>query len=76
MHLATHTSGILVAVKKIDKASLKSRKIRETLAREITIHKKLKHQYIVRLYSTLEDAFFIYLIMEYVSKGNLFKLIR
>lgn len=76
MHLATHTSGILVAVKKIDKTSLKHRKIRETLAREIIIHKQLKHQYIVRLYSAIEDADFIYLIMEYINKGNLFTSIR
>jgi len=44
--------------------------------REVEIHKKLKHDNIIRLYASVEDEKFIYLILEYASKGNLFFLIR
>lgn len=69
-------SGIRVAVKKIDKVSLTSAKIRDTLKREIEIQKRLKHVNIVRLYTSLEDQNYIYLILEYVKQGNLFQIIR
>ena len=44
--------------------------------REVEIHKKLKHDNIIRLYTSLEDEKFIYLVLEYAAKGNLFYLIR
>jgi serine/threonine protein kinase len=65
-----------VAVKKIDKMSLANKKIKATLMREVEIHKKLKHDNIIRLYTSIEDDKFIYLILEYAAKGNLFYLIR
>ena len=75
--VATHKpSGIKVAVKMIDKLSLTSNKLRDTLRREIQIQKKLRHMNIVRFYTSLEDEKYIYLILEYVKQGNLFYLIR
>ena len=65
-----------VAVKKIDKSSLKTPKMKETLRREIQIQKQLKHVNIVRLDTSLEDDRYIYLILEYVKQGNLFFIIR
>jgi len=65
-----------VAVKKIEKASLTSSKIKETLIREIRIQKQMNHEYICRLYTSFEDKETIYLALEYASKGNLFYLIR
>lgn len=53
-----------------------NKKIEATLMREVEIHKKLKHDNIIRLYASVEDEKFIYLILEYASKGNLFFLIR
>ena len=44
--------------------------------REVQIHKKLKHENIIRLLTSIEDDKYIYLILEYASKGNLFFLIR
>lgn len=77
VQLAIHKdSGIQIAVKKIDKASLSSNKIKETLIREIRIQKQLNHEYICRLYTSFEDKTTIYLALEYASKGNLFYLIR
>ena len=54
--MAVHKpSGVKVAVKKLDKRMIKTPKMKETLRREIQIHKKLKHVNIVRMYADLED---------------------
>lgn len=63
-------------MKKIDKQSLANKKIRATLMREVEIHKTLRHENIIRLYTSTEDDKYIYLVLEYASKGNLFYLIR
>ena len=77
VQLAKHkATNVLIAVKKIEKASLTSSKIKETLIREIRIQKQLNHEYICRLYTSFEDKDTIYLSLEYASKGNLFYLIR
>jgi serine/threonine protein kinase len=77
VELAKHRrTGKKLAVKKIDKMSLANKKIKATLLREVEIHKKLKHHNIIRLFTSLEDDKFIYLILEYAEKGNLFYLIR
>jgi serine/threonine protein kinase len=44
--------------------------------REVEIHKRLKHENIIRLYASAEDDKYLYLFLEYASKGNLFYLIR
>ena len=69
-------TGIMVAVKKLDKGMIKTPKMKETLRREIQIHKKLKHENIVRMFTDLEDEQFIYLVMEYINKSNLFVMIK
>ena len=68
VQLATHVpTSMKVAVKKLDKGTIKTPKMQETLNREIQIQKKLKHVNIVRLFSSLEDEKYIYLILEYVE---------
>ena len=75
--LVTHRRlGKKLAVKKIDKQSLANKKIRATLLREVEIHKQLRHDNIIRLYTSTEDEKYIYLVLEYAAKGNLFYLIR
>ena len=77
VQLATHVpTNMKVAVKKLDKGTIKTPKMQETLNREIQIQKKLKHVNIVRLFASLEDEKYIYLILEYVEQGNLFYIIR
>ena len=44
--------------------------------REVDIHKRLKHENIIKLYTAIEDSNYIYLILEYAAKGNLFYIIR
>jgi serine/threonine protein kinase len=69
-------TGKYLAIKKIDKQSIANKKIKATLMREVEIHKKLKHDNIIRLYTSLEDEKYIYLVLEYAAKGNLFFMIR
>jgi len=44
--------------------------------REVEIHKTLKHENIIRLFTSLEDENYIYLVLEYAAQGNLFYTIR
>lgn len=77
MELAIHRRlKVKLAIKKIDKRSLANKKIKTTLMREVDIHKRLKHKNIIKLYASCEDSEFIYLILEYAEKGNLFFFIR
>ena len=47
-----------------------------TLFREISLHKSLVHDNIIRLYDQLEDNSRIYLVLEYASKSDLFHYIQ
>ncbi len=46
--------GKLIAVKKIDKMSLRNKKIQETIMREVKIHSRIVHENVVKLYSAFE----------------------
>lgn len=77
VEMAVHKKiGIKLAIKKVDKRSLTNKKIKATLMREIEIHKRLKHENIIRLYTSVEDKDFIYLVLEYAEMGNLFFYVR
>ena len=77
VEMAVHKKiGIKLAIKKVDKRSLTNKKIKATLMREIEIHKRLKHENIIRLYTSVEDKDFIYLVLEYAERGNLFFYVR
>ncbi|RNA20795.1 calcium calmodulin-dependent kinase type 1 isoform X2 [Brachionus plicatilis] len=60
----------LVAIKCIKRKALKGKE--EALQNEIAVLKKLKHPNIVELVDTFEDDYFVYLIMELVTGGELF----
>ena len=45
------------------------------LTREIEILKKVRHKYIIQLFEIIETPKQLYLIMEYVSGGELFDYI-
>ncbi|KAJ6247802.1 map/microtubule affinity-regulating kinase [Anaeramoeba flamelloides] len=72
--------GILYATKKIKKSRLRRKTLRNTsqpdndVMKEIAIMKKLNHPNIVQLYEVMDDGVngkHIFLVMEYVSGGNL-----
>jgi len=74
---ATHKkTGRKVAVKKIPQKDLLHKRVLENLKREIRIHEVSFHENIIRLYNSIEDDKYIYLVMEYAEKGALFKIIR
>lgn len=62
-----------VAVKIIAKKNLSDTK---TLASEINIHKRLMHENIVKLHDFVETEKNLYIVMEYLSGGNLFQYIK
>lgn len=65
--------GVQVAVKVVGKVPTKVRKIAET---EREILEELKHQLMVAYYGSLEDEDYIYLVLEYLPKGDLFHLMK
>lgn len=62
-----------VAIKVIEKSRLKGKE--HMLNNEIAILKQLDHNNIIKLYQTLENSSFIYIIMEYVPGGDLLNYI-
>jgi len=69
-------TNYLVAVKSIDKSSLRNPVALKSLISEIGIQKRIQHENIIRLFGHVENDKKIYIIMEYASKGSLFQLIR
>ena len=68
-------SNSLYAVKRVSKSILQRPKSLNLLYNEINIQRKLDHPNIVKLFKVFEDREFVYLVMEYVKEGNLFKRI-
>ena len=60
-----------VAIKIIDKTSLDEKKLSK-LYREVRMMKLLHHPNIVKLYEVIETKYTIFLVMEYVSGGELY----
>ena len=48
----------------------------DVIYREISIHRRINHENIVKLYSHHEEEKFFYLIMEYINGGSLFSYIK
>lgn len=74
--VAEHEStGHKVAVKILNKQKIKSSKMDQKIKREIKILKLFKHPHIIRLYEVIETPQEIFLVMEYISGGELFDYI-
>ena len=65
--------GFQVAVKVVGKVPAK---VRKTAEAERKVLEELKHQLIVTYYGSLEDQEYIYLVLEYLPKGDLFHLMK
>lgn len=65
----------LFAVKIIKKSLLSHHAMLKSLYNEIRIQKKLCHRNIVKLLKVFEDNENVYLVLEYIKGGNLFKKI-
>src|SRR5690242_20452488 len=68
-------TGVEVAIKIINRSKLKSPEMSDKVRREVQILKMLKHPHIIRLYEVIETPTEIFLVMEYVSGGELFDYI-
>ena len=66
-------TGGQCALKVLFKAQMQAADIVNMLRREVEIHCRLKHKNIVRLYGYFHDNKNVYLILEYLSQGELFK---
>lgn len=64
-----------VAVKVLEKSRIKDKKDVERISREIKILKQLHHPNVVQIYEIIETEKDLYLVMEFVSSGELFDII-
>lgn len=68
-HELTHQK---VAIKIINKRKMENMNMHEKVRREINILQYLKHPHVIRLYELLDTPTDIFMVMEYVSGGELF----
>lgn len=74
--LAEHEStGHKVAVKILNRQKIKTSQMDKKIRREINILKLFRHPHIIRLYEVIETKTDIFMVMEYVSGGELFDYI-
>jgi len=74
--LARHTRTFInVAIKIINRSKIKTTEMSEKVKREISILSVLRHSHIIRLYEVIETPTEIFLVMEFVSGGELFDYI-
>jgi serine/threonine protein kinase len=66
------SSGVRYAMKQINLAALSSLD-QENVEKELEIHVRLKHANVIQLYDFLVEDSSVYLILEYASRGNLFR---
>ncbi|KAJ1697712.1 hypothetical protein LUZ63_006224 [Rhynchospora breviuscula] len=68
-------TGRSFAIKILDRHSVLARKFHDQLKREIGSLKQLKHPNIVRLHEVSASQTKIYIVLEYVSRGELYNVI-
>jgi serine/threonine protein kinase len=78
VYLATNKiDNKLYAIKVMEKEKIiESGASLDIIHREISIHRKINQENIVKVYSHFENDKFFYLIMEYVNGGSLFSIIK
>mmetsp|Transcript_5233 Transcript_5233/g.8007 ORF Transcript_5233/g.8007 Transcript_5233/m.8007 type:complete len:312 (+) Transcript_5233:151-1086(+) len=66
----------VVALKVLFKEEIEKSELQHQLKREVEIHHRIKHDNVVRLFAYFHDATRVYLVLEYVSGGELFSELR
>ena len=69
-------TGAKTAVKLIEKAKLRDPEDRARLGREIKVLKRLSHRHVIRLFDVVEDARWVFCVMEYADGGSLLDHVR
>ncbi|RQM16632.1 hypothetical protein DD237_001276 [Peronospora effusa] len=70
------TSLMVVALKVLVKDQLKAAGVAHQLRKEVEIHSRIRHENILPLYATFQDATRVYLVLKYAGGGDLFKKMR
>lgn len=65
-----------VAIKVIEKSQLKNHIAEKRVLQEIQLLKRLDHKNVVKLLEVFESDTTIYLVMEYINKGDLYSLLK
>ncbi|XP_015886059.2 CBL-interacting serine/threonine-protein kinase 8 [Ziziphus jujuba] len=65
-------TGESVAMKVLDRSTIIKHKMIDQIKREIFIMKRVRHPYVVRLYEVLASRTKIYIILEFITGGELF----
>ena len=69
--------GKLYAIKIMEKSKIiDSGASLDIIYREISIHRRITQENVVKLFSHFEDVNYFYLIMEYINNGSLFTVIK
>ncbi|KYR02704.1 cAMP-dependent protein kinase [Tieghemostelium lacteum] len=69
-------TGIYMCSKLVNKSRLIHQKQKEHLMNERSVMLSLNHPYIVKLYATYNSKNYLFFMMEYLSKGDLFTFIH
>lgn len=69
-------TGYICALKAMDKKELIKYNVEKQFRREVEIQSNLRHPNISRLYGHFHDDKNVYLLIEYVAQGELFKVLR
>jgi serine/threonine protein kinase len=69
--LRRRQTGELAALKVVEKYPLLIREMLTQLQREVRVQGALQHRHILRIISTFEDDYFVYMMQEYCARGSL-----
>ncbi|CAG8587204.1 16361_t:CDS:2 [Funneliformis mosseae] len=70
------TSGFIVALKVLKISELRKSKAEKQLVREVEIQANLRHPNILRLYGHFHDERYVFLVLEYAAKGELYRHLK
>ena len=77
VYSATHKlTGKKVAIKSIEKTTIKNSETMQRIFNELDILSALKHENVIKLYEIFENPKYFFFITEYCEKGDLLKLLR
>lgn len=65
-----------VAIKMIDKKSMKASRMTQRVEHEVKIHYQLKHPSILELYTFFEDKNYVYLVLELCQNGEMQRYLK
>ena len=69
-------TGRVVAIKSFNKDNIKNKKKKKKILYETNLMRKLRHPSITKILETFESEKYIFIIMEYISGGNLQSFVK